>query len=237
MLETRSQEPELLDAPGFSPELARKSYIFMERVNRYFGGISNVRRFIAEEASRRQPLRVLDIGSGACDIPLALCDWARRNGVDLRFTCLEIEPEAMAIAKEKLARERSWEPQIELLAEDAFTHRPAQPYDCATSSMCFHHFSDEKILELLEHLRGIVSGRVFINDLRREPLALLGAVALSAFSDPGVKHDSRLSVRRGFRVDELRTLLKRLENAAVKVEAAWLYRVAASIEFRKEGAQ
>jgi hypothetical protein len=53
---------------------------YMETVNYRFGGIRLVRRFLAAETAGRHacvPLRILDIGSGSCDIPLAVIRWAR----------------------------------------------------------------------------------------------------------------------------------------------------------------
>ena len=232
MFEKRSDKLELLDGENFDPQLAVKSYLFMERVNRLFGGTRNVRLFLEEEAKNGQPLHILDVGSGSCDIPIALCAWASQKGINLKFTCLEIEPHAVEIAKAKLAK--SPELPIQLLQEDAFTHHPDSPYSCAVSSMCFHHFSDRRILDLLRHLKDLVRGGILINDLQRSPLAWLGAMALSSISDEGVKHDSRLSVKRGFKVDELRSLLSQLEDASVAVEAKWLFRIKAVVRFAKE---
>ena len=124
------------------------------------------------------PLRILDIGSGSCDIPLAVSRWARAHGIPLHFTCLEMAGHAVDIARGQLAR--AGDPAVQLLQEDAFTHQPAEPYDCAVASMCFHHFSNAQILTLLRRLRGFVRNSVLINDLRRSRLASLAARLLLA---------------------------------------------------------
>lgn len=235
MLETRSTEPEYLDSADCDPELARESYRFMEKVNRFFGGISNVRRFIEEESRGRvssSPIRILDIGSGSCDIPIALCRWAGSKGIPVHFTCLEISGPAIKMADEKI--KASGETSIEILQEDVFTHQPSEPYDCAVASMCFHHFDDEKIIGIVNKLRPCVKGSLLINDLRRSPLASFGVKHLTAFSHDGVKHDARLSVRRGFKVCELRRLLMRLDNVSVKVRPAWFFRVCAVVHFEND---
>ena len=87
------------------------------------------------------PLRILDIGSGSCDIPLAVSRWARAHGIPLHFTCLEMAGHAVDIARAQLAR--AGNPAVQLLQEDVFTHQPVEPYDCAVASMCFHHFSND----------------------------------------------------------------------------------------------
>jgi 2-polyprenyl-3-methyl-5-hydroxy-6-metoxy-1,4-benzoquinol methylase len=232
MLENRSTESEYLDSADCDPELAAESYRFMEKVNRYFGGISNVRRFIKEESKGRSsnsPMRILDIGSGSCDIPIAICRWARSRGIPVKFTCLEVFDTAVKIADEKI--KMSGEKSITLLQEDVFTHQPAEPYDCAVASMCFHHFDDDRIVSLMKRLRGFVKRSVLVNDLRRSPLTSFGATQLTAFSHAGVKHDARLSVRRGFKVCELRNIMMRLEGVSVEVRGAWLSRVCALVRF------
>jgi hypothetical protein len=169
LLKHRSYELELLDLPGFDPKLARESYGFMAIVNRLFGGVRNVRRFVADQASVQPtgvPLRVLDIGTGVCDIPIAVTRWAGRHGIDVRFACLEISPFAPAIARDCIRRAGLAE-RIEVLEEDAFTHRPSEPYDCAVGSMFFHHLREEEILKLMTRLRTIVRRSVLINDLGR----------------------------------------------------------------------
>ncbi len=235
MFDARAAAMELLDMPDCDPALAAASYRFMETVNHRFGGIRLVRRFLAAETAGRHacvPLRILDIGSGSCDIPLAVIRWANACGIPLHFTCLETAGHAMDIARGQLAR--AGNPPVRLLQEDAFTHRPVEPYDYAVTSMCFHHLSNSQILMLLHRLRGFVRSSMLINDLRRSRLASLAAgMLLAATNAPaGVRHDALLSIRRGFKIDELRTLLRQLDSASVSVEPASWFRIAAIVRFK-----
>jgi 2-polyprenyl-3-methyl-5-hydroxy-6-metoxy-1,4-benzoquinol methylase len=230
--DARATETEFLDQPDCDPALAAASYRFMEMVNGRFGGIRVVRRFIAAETAGRHtdaPLRILDIGSGSCDIPLAVSRWARAHDIPLQFTCLEMAGHAIEIARGQLAR--AGDAAVELLQEDAFAHQPAGPYDCAVASMCFHHFSNAEILTLMRRLRGFVRQSVLINDLRRSRLASLATRALLAGVPAGVRHDVLLSIRRGFTISELSTVLRQLDNVTVSVEPVRWFRIAAIIRF------
>lgn len=225
---------EFLDQPDCDPALAAASYRFMETVNCYFGGTRIVRRFLAAETAGRHagvPFRILDIGSGSCDIPLAVSRWARTHGISLHFTCLETGSHAVDIARAQLAR--AGDPSVQLLQEDAFTHQPAEAYDCAVASMCFHHFSNAQILTLLQKLRGFVIHSVLINDLRRSRWASPAARPLLAGTgaSAGVRHDALLSIRRGFKLGELSTLLRQFDRVTVSVEPARWFRIAAIIRF------
>ena len=234
MFEARDKGSEFLDRPDCDPALAAASYRFMETVNSRFGGLQLVLRFLAAETAGRQvatPLRILDIGSGSCDVPLALSQWARMHDLPMHFTCLEMADHAVAIARRRLARAR--DPAVELLQEDVFRHEPVEPYHCAVASMCFHHFSDSQILALIQQLRGYVLDSVMINDLRRSPIASIAASLLLAGTraPAGVRHDAMLSIRRGFRVNELSSLLEQLENLTVSVTSAPWFRIAAIVRF------
>ena len=233
MFDSRATATEFLDRPDCDPALAAASFRFMEMVNGRFGGIGVVRRFLAAETAGRQagaPLRILDIGSGSCDIPLAVSRWARARGIPLHFTCLEKAGHAVDIARGELAR--AGNPSVQLLQEDAFTHQPAEPYDCAVASMCFHHFSDAQILTLLRRLHGFVLNSVLINDLRRSRLAYLAARLLLVGTPAEVRHDALLSIRRGFKISELSTLLRQLDSVTVSVEPTRWFRIAAVIRFK-----
>lgn len=230
-------DPELIDLPGFDPKLARQGYRFMAFVNRLFGGVRNVRLFVTEQAKALppgEPLRVLDIGAGICDIPIAVTRWARRRGIDVRFTCLEISPHAPPIARDRILR-AGLADAIQILEQNVFTHHPDQPYDCAVGSMFFHHLKDDEILRLVGHLRTIVRRSVLVNDLGRNWPDYLGAWLLTLPLARGVRHDALLSIRRSFRPEDLETLLGRLPNVCVQAGNTWLFRVKAVVEFM-EGA-
>ncbi len=232
MFNERAKGEEFLDRPDCDPELAAMSYRFMETINRNFGGIRVVRRFLAAEAARRtpgSPLRILDIGSGSCDIPLALSLWGQAHALPLDFTCLEMAGPAARIARAKL--EQAGDPAVRLLHEDVFAHQPAEPYDYAIASMCFHHFTQEQILDLVQKLRGFVREAVLINDLRRSALASLGVRLLLAGTPSGLRHDALLSIRRGFKVHELRAGLGRLDNVSVSVEPARWFRISVVVRY------
>lgn len=218
--------------PGFDPDLAERSYGLMRWVNRVLGGIRMVKRFIGAEAlnpPQGRPLRVLDLGSGSADIPLAVSHWALRHGLNVQFTCLEINDQAAKMAYK--AVQKAIDPRVRVVAADAFEYQPEEPFDCATGSMFFHHLADDRILTLLEHLRGFVYRSVLINDLRRTWPHYIGAMLLTSGMPSELRHDALLSIRRGFRPLELQQLLEQLPNASILVETGWLFRVSAVIRY------
>jgi hypothetical protein len=221
-----------MDGAGFDRELAEESFRFIALVNRWFGGARLVRRFIAQEAVHRPPggrLRVLDLGTGGCDIPIAACLWARDRGIAVHFTCIENNAHAAAIARRNLRATPGL--PITLVRGDVYSHRPPAPYDCAVGSMFFHHFAEHEIITLIQRLRAFVRRSLLINDLRRS-LAHYAACRLLLPAFPArVGHDALISIRKGFREAELANLLAGLEDAAVSVSRAPLFRVRAVVRF------
>jgi ubiquinone/menaquinone biosynthesis C-methylase UbiE len=207
----------------------------MGTVNARFGGIQAVRHFVAVETKKRRsssPMRILDIGSGSCDIPLAVSRWARSHDIPLHFTCLEMSDHAYEIARVRLARAN--DRSVTVLKQDVFSYQPVEHYDCAVASMCFHHFSNEQILALIQRLAGFVRGSLLINDLRRSFLAWWATKLLLAFAGApaGVRHDALISIRRGFKADELRKLVGQLPDVTFSAEHARWFRIAAVVHFQ-----
>ena len=210
MLEQRERTPELMDGEDFGSDLAEASYRFIERTNRLFGGVSSVRNFIGgqlETNSGINPLHVLDLGSGGCDIPVALCRWALRRGLPLAFTCVEKNRHAAEHARRRIRA--AGVTNIRILEEDVFSflERTQEIFDCATAAMLFHHLNEAEIDKLLHTLPSTIGGPLFISDLKRSPAAFCGCWLYTLCSHAGVKMDARTSVRRSFSLPELEGIL------------------------------
>jgi hypothetical protein len=232
MLRQRSLRQELMDGNGFDPILAKQSFGFIGRVNRWFGGTGMVWEFIRAEAaalSQDRPLRVLDIGSGSCDIPAAVCGLAAKENIRVEFTCVEKNLQAVACARRTLAGRPDLPARI--VHEDIWEHRPDSSYDVAVASMFFHHFTDEAIAPLIQRIGTMVRKRLLINDLERCWPNFLCAALLCLPESAGVRNDALLSVRRGFRTGELQALLRHIPAIESSVSRRPLFRIAAVIDY------
>lgn len=236
MLNRRARGSEFLDTPEANPRLVRRSYEFMRFVNRAGGGIRVVRKFLEREfatsSGGREPVRVLDLGAGDCDIPLAITRWASERGHRVEFTCLDHNATAFEEAREKVAQSDCRTITVE--QADMFTYRPASEFDYAMGSMVFHHLTEEDIHRLIEHLRGFVRRAVLINDLHRCLPNYIVCSILTIVIDPEIRHDALLSVRRGFKPAELAGILRRLDPQAA-VRRSWFCRVAGVVRFDRKG--
>jgi 2-polyprenyl-3-methyl-5-hydroxy-6-metoxy-1,4-benzoquinol methylase len=234
VFEERARGCELLDAPDCDPQLARQSYRFMEGVNRSYGGVRTVLSALSCELPSWEPdvpVRILDLGAGSCDIPLAVARWAKANGRDVRITCIDQKSDALELARACLP---DWSnASVTLEQADIFEYEPTEPFDYALASMVLHHFSADEIATLIRHVRPFVRRALIVNDLRRSLVNYLACWFAVRPWDRGVRHDALLSVRRGFAPAELRAIL-RDHDPGVTVSTAWFCRVVGIVRFDRE---
>jgi len=207
----RSLKTELLDEPGHSRETLAGNFRDIAFLNRWFGGWNLVDRclqpFLPDE--RPATLTVLDLASGAADVPLALARRWQKRGVTLAITALDIDPAIIALAQEAAKRENSG--CFRAVAADAFNYpfSEGQRFDFVTCSLAFHHFSPEMCIEML-CLMGRLTGRAFVvNDLRRSWFGWAGSKLLTwlVARHPFTRHDGPLSVLRAYTTGEMEALI------------------------------
>lgn len=237
MFEERARGVEFLDAPDSDSRVTEESYRFMRLVNRVGGGTRVVRDFLAAELRdqpKDKPVRILDVGGGAGDIPLAITRWARRHGRRIEFTCVDFNDKALEMTQRMM--EKSDDEDVRLVQANVFQYQSVRDFDYAVSSMTFHHFTNDEIHRLITHLCGFVRRALLINDLHRNLLNYLLCSILVVPLDREIRHDARLSVRRGFRPAELRAILREHDPAAV-VTRSWFSRVAGVVRFDRKGGE
>ena len=124
-----------LDAPA--AELTQ-SLSDIARLNR-IGGTQTMQRCVAPFLARLQPgetLRILDVGTGAADIPLALAAWARRRGKRVQVTALEMHPTIWRHA----ARAARAMPEVRIVAADGL-EPPIRPRSRGPGTLEIGRFS------------------------------------------------------------------------------------------------
>jgi 2-polyprenyl-3-methyl-5-hydroxy-6-metoxy-1,4-benzoquinol methylase len=223
MLERRESGPEWMDGPDFGPEQVADTFRLLVPVNRVFGGIRPTLSFFRRESriwDREQTYRVLDAGCGVGDVGVALVRWARRNGFRLQLEGVDSHPAVIELGRQRCQAY----PEITLSPLDVMKLRGTE-YDYVHASQFVHHFPDEEVVPLLQHLLTMCQRKVIINDLLRAPLAYLATWLFTLWTPAVFRHDARMSVRRGFRVEELRALLENGGLSDFYLERHFFYRV------------
>ena len=218
---------ELLDDPAAEPAAVRQSLINIARANRWFGGWEAVRHGLARVLSgiprdARTTLSLLDIGTGAGDLPRLAVHWAARRGVRLQAIGLERHPAAARLAQQGGL--------TTFVGDGAALPMADKSVDLLLLSQVLHHFAPESIVRLLRECSRVARLGVIVADLRQSPLAAFGW----RFTGPLLRFDRHTvadgitSLKRGFTVQSLRGLLDAAgvpalvtTHRGVRIVAAW----------------
>ena len=216
--------PEMMDRRGNDPALLRADLRVLEAINRYLGGHRVVRVHLPALANR-QAVSVLDLGTGAADVPRAVARWARTSGVRTQITAVDANPEILQVARENTA---DW-PEIRVEEADlrALPYRPAS-FDIVLCALTLHHFSEADAVAILRRIHDIARGGYIINDLRRNQVAiwLSKLMARTVITNPIARFDAPVSCERAFTTAELRALAGRAGMANFSIHRHRFFRMA-----------
>lgn len=203
---------ELLDDPEADPELVESNVRNMARANRWLGGRRALYRGLGRalgSLARGTDLTLLDIGTGAGDLPAVVVGWGQRRG--LRITPVGLE---RVRAAARFAADRGLPTFM-----GCATALPVRPksVDVVLVSQVVHHFHRDAAVELLQACDAFARKAVIMVDLRRSAVARagfwLGARALRF--DPTTIEDGLTSIQRGLTPAEARDLI---ESAGISGE-------------------
>ncbi len=193
------------------------------RINRRLGGtalsIAAIRRLVMAtrtEGARTEAgagvgetLRVIDVGTGAADIPLALAA-ATGPWSGVAVTAVDSRPEVLAAA-ERLHPELAAHPRVSLaLADGRSLPWPNGAFDIGHASLVLHHLERPDAVAFLAELGRVARLGIVVNDLARGRLTLLGARVLLRLMtrNAWTRHDGVVSVRRAWTRPEAEGLLQ-----------------------------
>ncbi len=211
-------------------ELADEDLDRMGRTIRQFKVInyllSGSRRLLREHFFRimeQDPAReytLLDVGAGGCDIAIwAACE-ARRRGLKLRITALDNDRNSLPVAYQAI---RDY-PEISIVEGDARELNRLGSFDFVFSNHLLHHLDWDEIKVFLDSILPRTRIKFLMNDLNRSRWAYLSFTLFSGLLTRGSYHfnDGRLSIRRAFLPEELRSFLqKNYPDRPIKVVATY----------------
>jgi hypothetical protein len=230
----RATQPELLDMPDIPFEEIQRNMHELDVINTWLGGhkitVRGIRSLLTRKSQAPQriagadgtPLHICEIGCGGGDNLRAIEQWARRRGIAIRVTGIDINPHCIRYAQQR------WDPRTkaEWIVSDyrtvSFEDRP----DITFSSLFCHHFDDASVPGILAWSADNSRLGFFINDLHRHPLAYYSIKWLTAaFSRSRlVRNDAPLSVAKGFSRGEWKTFIdKSLSGKAFSVDIRWAW--------------
>ena len=227
-MDSRTQEPELLDGDSVSWQERLEAMDQLPLVNRFLGGARAVLKDLAPIVAESAPDRclcLLDVGCGSADIPESIVCWAERAGRPIHVVALDRDPASIELAARRVAQTQC---KLKLVRGTALCLPLAdRAVDVVTASMFCHHFFGDELVALVRELTRVARTAVIINDLHRHPAAYWGFRLASRIFLRGhvVRHDGEVSVRRGFVPHELRALADQFPDFRWTVRRRFAFRL------------
>ncbi len=200
--------PEMIDRADHEPGLLEKDLKNLRAINRFFGGYSVVKDFLAAAIERISPsatIDILDLATGSGDHPVEIAKFVQKKGRAVRIVAVEKNPQTLKVAQ----RWTKGHPEISILQGDLlqldFTDKS---FDIVLCSLALHHFSNEEALFVVREMNRLSRVAFIVNDLHR---SWVGAWTTWLYThattrNPLTLHDSTLSVLRAFTPEELRDM-------------------------------
>ncbi|MEQ8789746.1 MAG: methyltransferase domain-containing protein [Pirellulaceae bacterium] len=221
-MQTRVLVPEVMD----DPELDRRAHFHalrgLQRINRLTGAgrlaWGPIRR-LARELGRDR-LSILDVATGAGDVPIDLCRRAAREGVRLDVEACDFSDKAREFAAENFRRAQL---EIPLFSLDVLEDSIERPYDVVMCSTFLHHFTEEQVVVILRSMLAAATHRVLVIDLVRGRMNWWQVwLASHVLTRSKVVHfDGPQSIRAAFTVAEMRALAERAGMCDLQIRGVW----------------
>jgi SAM-dependent methyltransferase len=201
-----SELPEWMDEPCTYADF-RACLVDLARVNT----ITLARRptlqwlsHLITNSPQARPLHIVDIGCGGGDMLRAIAKWAKRRGISVSLTGIDLNPYAIRAAQEL---NHAGAP-IQWIHGNAYSYNPPGDIDVIVSSLFTHHLPDAEIVRYLVWMETTARCGWFINDLHRMRIYIhiFQALSTAARWHRFVRHDGPVSIRRSFRTADWQRL-------------------------------
>ena len=190
-----------MDEPDADPQLVRQSLAYIRRVNSLLGytraTLNHLKRF-SQSWRRNETIRIIDLATGSADIPRAILRWASKHNHNVQIVAVDRHPVTVATAA------ANSDPRLQIIQADAFDlpFAPAS-FDYALTAMFLHHLDEPEITRVLRTMNALATRGVIAADILRHYRAYAWISLLSAFANPMVRHDAKVSVAQALNKPEV----------------------------------
>jgi 2-polyprenyl-3-methyl-5-hydroxy-6-metoxy-1,4-benzoquinol methylase len=208
-LQTRHHEPELMDDPSLDRALHLQARTGLARLNTLSGAAHSLLPPLKQLMREKNltSLKILDIATGAADVPFRLMRVAAREGLNIQVDGCDFSETALQQARES-AKQRGLKSQFFPL--DVLKSSIPPEYDVVMCSLFTHHLDDAENIALLRSMQQAAKHMVIVSDLQRSRVnhALIWLACRLVTTSPVVHFDGPASVRNSYTAHELSRLSK-----------------------------
>lgn len=223
-MKVRSYQKEYLDGDQIETKDLFRNLVELDIINKRLGGynasLSGLQQILK---TNKQINTVLDIGFGGGDSIKQLSILAEKKNYKLFFYGVDLKQDCVDYANKNLSKIQN----KELICNDYrnISKELLQKVDVIHCSLFLHHLTDEEIIGLFKFAKA--NQCIFLaNDLHRNWFAYSSIKFLTSLFSKSylVKNDAPLSVLRGFKKQELISLLQKAGMTDYSVKWSWAFR-------------
>jgi len=218
----------LLDLDEAPYEEVRDSLSDVATVNRCLSGyrvlLHHAEKFLKEHKTDR-PFTVLDAATGSADQPVALAKLARKMGVPIQITAVDINAKMLKMAKDEI---REY-PEIRLVQCDVLALPfKDEGFDLTVNNLSLHHFSWDNSVAIIKAIYKSARLGFLINDLHRSRIAHAVIFLLTRIFTRNrlTRYDAPVSVMNAFTPSEFRELARQAKIESFEIHRHFPYRIA-----------
>jgi 2-polyprenyl-3-methyl-5-hydroxy-6-metoxy-1,4-benzoquinol methylase len=217
---------EWMDRPDCDPELLSNTYGQFLRINKLLSGWEGIYeeriKPVLEENDGKAA--ILDIGCGGGDILRLLNELCKRDGFAAEFT--GIDPDKRAI---EFVNSYTWPENISFLkAHSSDIVAEGRSYNIVISNHLMHHLNRNQLMTVCSDSEKLATDSVLFGDIERSRAGffLFGTIAPLLFRNSYIVKDGLISIRRSYRLGELKEVLP----SGWKTERRFPFRLLASFK-------
>ncbi|MEM1123287.1 MAG: methyltransferase domain-containing protein [Bacteroidota bacterium] len=224
-LEKRSTQTEIMDDFDMEGPLLQRSLDKLAWINYWLGGnavtINGLKKLWKDIPLERE-LTIVDIGCGNGDMLRVVAKLARKEGRKVKLVGIDANNFTVNYARKQSADYPEISYLTALIPSEEFS---SMTYDVVLSTLFFHHFTDEIMLDCLTEITHKAKVGVVINDLHRHEWAIFLFKLLTLFiPNPMIREDGITSIQKAFKKSELQDFDKALGLVNSEIAWKWAFR-------------
>lgn len=226
----RDRQPGMMDDPKLEKPDRERALAGWARLNRVSGIAGamypHLRRYALAKAADDRPLNVLDVASGAGDIPLAWSYRAQREGLNMQVTLLDSNS---VVVEAQQRRAKKMGVEVLSLQHDCLKTPLPSGFDVITCSLFLHRLDEHQVFRLLQEMHAATENAIVICDLERSRANLMVVQIASRCLTRSkvVHHDAASIVRSSYTLEEFEQLAENALARPIRVQRVFPCRMLA----------
>lgn len=215
----RISQPEILDSEHCSPVDAQASLRDIDRINRWFGGVSTTTALIDNVSARTGQLHLslLEVAAGTGDLP-------RNAARQLAARGISVEVSLSDRAHSHLPGGRS------VVADASLLPFADNSFDLVHCSLFAHHLEPPEMTRFAKEALRVSRIALLINDLVRSPLHLALVYAGFPLMRSHVsRRDGVASVKKAYVPEEMTEMLRNGSGFESEISRHYLFRMGVTV--------